>query len=879
VPTGTYVEWVSSVRIHGELATTDSNGQSVCITSPNVNLTLPTYYYTGPINTAPVVVVDGTTVTDGLGREFLDLTSAYPDEEVFKQCKYIQTGPPPVFLTPVNSIKLPQSTLPKTSNSATTTSTSPVTSPTTSAKPATPPIVIPSPTTTNAPPPPEESDDPPSMPPPSDDDDEEDEDPAPSPPEESDEPSTPPPPSDNDGDDDEDTSPSPPQESDNTPNPPPPSDENEDDDDDDTTTPSPPQESDNPSSPSPPSDNDNEEDEAPAPSPTGNQGTSAGSPQSPSDAPAPTSQPANSDPSPSQGQPDTPANSLPPSDDTEPQNPEPTQPSTNSPQQSDNENDVPGNTVAPPTTATQPSGIAPIAPVTVPAPGSSTTPILGLPSSSPPDEDNEGSPEIIVGGSTTIVAGGGVAVGSGTTFSVLPSSSGIVAIADGSTSTLPVPTAAPNAGGDSDPPVLGVPASTPQGVVVGGSTTIVAGGDVAVGSGTTFFVLPSSSGIIAVADGSTSTLPLPIVVPSADAPQGVVVGGSTTIVAGGGVAVGSGTTFSVLPSSGGIIAIADGRTSTLPLPTAAPTTNDGFVQPITSAAPGFVLPGQTVSEGGEAVAVGGTSFYALPSGSGIVAISEGGSTTLQSSQLSDFGISRVADNSDAFVLPSQTLAVSGSAAIIDGATYSALPGSSGINVASDGQTSTIAAAEATSIPGVGEITQIDDNDGGFVLDGSVTVLPGGTDATVSGTVYSALPSGFGVLVTNDSDEFASYIEQGISSEEQGSGEGESYVTGVESLSAGQATTVSGVVYSVLPSGSGVLVVANGQSTTLEVGPTPTVDSSDDEGSAATTTGGSGGDESVAPYTGGSTAQYSSLGSLAWIAHVSVLGFVGACLVL
>ena len=252
---------------------------------------------------------------------------------------------------------------------------------------------------------------------------------------------------------------------------------------------------------------------------------------------------------------------------------------------------------------------------------------------------------------------------------------------------------------------------------------------------------------------------------------------------------------------------------------------------------------------------------------------------MHSSQLSDFGISRVADSPDAFVLPSQTLAVGGSAAIIDGATYSALPSGSGINVASDGQASTIAAADATSISGVGEITQIDDNNGGFVLDGSVTLLPGGADATVSGTVYSAAPSGFGVLVSSDSDEFASYIEQGISGEAQGNGEGESYVIGIEGLSTGQATTVSGVMYSALPSGSGVLVVANGQSTTLELGPSPTRDSSDDVGSAATATGESGGDESVAPYTGGSTAQYNRLRSLAWIAHVSVLGVVGAYLVL
>lgn len=852
---------------------------------------MPTYSYTGPINTDPVIVIDGTTLTDGRGRDFPDLASLYPDEAVFTQCSYIMTNPPPVFLTPVNSIKLPQSTLPKTNNPATPTPTSPTTSPSTVAEPATPPIVVPSPTTTQRPPtttaaapPPEESDNPPSSPPPNDDNEDDDEDPPPSPPDdndddenedgnpipslpqETDDASNPAPPSDNDDEEDEDPAPSPPQESENPSNPAPPI-EN-DDGEDENTAPSPPQESDSSSNPSPPSDNDDGEDESPAPSP--NPGTSAGSPQPPSDAPAPTSQPANPDPSPSQGQPDAPANPPSPSNDGEP-----ARPSTNLPNESDNESGVPGNTAAP-TTRTQPSGNAPIAPVTVTAPGSSTTPILGLPSSSPSDEDNEGSPEIIVGGSTTIVAGGGVAVGSGTTFSVLPSSSGIIGVADGSTRTLALPTVVPSAGGDSAPPVLEVPASTPEGVVVGGSTTIVAGGGVAVGSGTTFSVLPSSSGIVAIADGSTSTLPLPTFVSSADAPQGVVVGGSTTIVAGGGAAVGSGTTFSVLPSSGGIIAIADGRTSTLSLPTKAPSANDGFVHPITSAAPGFVLPGQTVSEGGEAAVVGGTSFSALPSGSGVVAISEGGSTILQPSQLSDFGISTVADNPDAFVLPSQTLAVGGSAAAIDGTTYSALPGGSGINVASDGQTSTIAAAEATNVPGVGEITLIGDaSSDGYVLDGSVTVLPGGADATVSGTVYTALPSGFGVLVSSDSDDFAAYIEQGL----QGSDDGKSYIVGVESLSAGQATTVSGVVYSVLPSGSGVLVVANGQSTTLEIGPTPTGDNSEDEGSAATATGGPIADESVVPSEGGSAPQHSGLGTLAWIAYLSVLGAVGACLVL
>lgn len=631
------------------------------------------------------------------------------------------------------------------------------------------------PTTTNAPSPPDDDDDAPTPPPPNDDDDDNQDD----------TPATLPPNDDNDDGQNE------------SPAPPPPGEDNDDGQD-------------NSPAPPPPS-NDEGENEQPDPSPTNNPGTSAGG------APGTTAQPANPNPSPSQGQPGVSADPPSPSDDSKPQNPEPARPTADAPGNSDNNDNAPPSPDSPATT--QPAGNIPIEPVTIPAPGSSTTPILGLPENNPPN--NEGAPEVIVGGSTTIVAGGGVAVGSGTTFSVLPSSSGIVAIADGSTNTLPLPTAIAGAGGNSVPPALGVPGTTRQGVVVGGSTTIVAGGEAAVGAGTTFSVLPSTGGVIAIADGRTSTLPLP-----------------TNVVSAGG---------------------------------------DSPVQPATTAAQGFVLPGQTVSEGGEAVVIGGTSFSALPSGSGIVAISEGGSTTLQPSQFSEFVISTAANNPDAIVLPSQTLAVGGSAVTISGTTYSARPQGSGINVISDGQTSVIAAAEASSIPGIGEISSIDESTEGYVLDSSVTVLPGGADATISGTVYTALPSGFGVLVSSDSDDFAAYIEQGISGE--GNGDDESYIIGLDDLpAAGQATTVSGVVYSVLPSGSGVLVVANGQSTTLVIGPTGGSD--DAEGSSPTATGGADVTDTVEASTGGSSSLQSGAGK-SWVsaAYLSVLALVGLCLIL
>lgn len=342
----------------------------------------------------------------------------------------------------------------------------------------------------------------------------------------------------------------------------------------------------------------------------------------------------------------------------------------------------------------------------------------------------------------------------------------------------------------------------------------------------------------------------------------IVVGGSTTIVAGNSAAVGSGTTFSVLPSSGGIIAAADGSTTTLPLPVATVGAEQSFVRPLTTSAQGFALPGAIIAGGGEAVTDSGTTFSALPSNLGVVAVSEGGFTTVQGSQLAPLGISTVAGSPGAYVLPAQTLAFGGSAVVVSGATYSVLPESSGIEVAANGQTSVIDITEATSLPGIGEIGVINSVADGYVIDGSVTVIAGGPASTVSDVVFSALPSGLGVLVADGtgSDEFASYIEQGISgseSDSDSSGDAPYVIGGTALLSAGSdAVTVSGVVYSALPSGSGILVVADGESTTIGLGSATDI-SHGGGGPHATATSGSsatGTDDSPALYTGAASSK-------------------------
>lgn len=839
--------FASTFRIEGGVSTTDSNGASTCLTSNDATLPLTSYTYAGPTSTTSV----------GMNLVIMnELTDSYPGEGLFEQCTLFQTGPPPVALTPANQIVLPMLTL---SGGGTTTAPSPSTtptSPTTTPRPAdtgagtTPTRTSATQTTvTDSPEPPKDSDEPANPPPQTDTPEEPDNEPTTS------------------------NRPSPtataPEGPDNEPAEP-------------TTTGGsapPPTQTDGP---------DNQDDEPPK---TTTQGS--GNPPVQSDSPG--------------GQSDEPPTTT-------------TQGSARPPAQSDSSpsiivpsqgDDNVSNTGAQPqnpevSTRSQGGSGVPINPATTAA-ATATGPIAIIPGVT---FVNDGSSSEIVVGSTTISAGGGVAVGSSTTFYVLPSGSGVEVIADGSTSTVPLPT-----------PVASAPAATlpisiapgvtfqnggsSSGIVIGGSATIIAGGSAAVGSGTTFSVLPSGSGIEAVANGRTSTLPLPApatespasnTAPNAIAPgvtfqndgssKEVVVGGST-IVAGGAAATGlGGTTFSVLPSGNGVIAAANGKTSTLAIPTTAASAEQGDVRLLTTSAQGVVVAGATITGGGSIVTISGTTFSALPSGLGVVVKSDGGpATTVQASQLASFGISTVSGSSEAYILPSQTLAAGGPAAVVSGATYSVLSQGSSIQIVSNGQTSVVAISEATNIPGLGQVSTVDTIAEGYVLDGSITVIAGGAAATVSGVVYSALPAGLGVVV-DGSDEFAQYIEQGIS----GSGSGDSpYIIGGTALpsAGGEAVTVSGVVYSALPSGSGILVVDDGKSTTIGISST-TSDSSTRQSSASTTsdrssgrpdataTSGSSGDdteESAAPSTDAASSTASHLTKISGCVFAGVMALL------
>jgi hypothetical protein len=104
---------------------------------------------------------------------------------------------------------------------------------------------------------------------------------------------------------------------------------------------------------------------------------------------------------------------------------------------------------------------------------------------------------------------------------------------------------------------------------------------------------------------------------------------------------------------------------------------------------------------------------------------------------------------------------------------------------------------------------------GFAI-GTQTASPGGEPITSGGSVYSALPSGSGLRVVADgqTSTITDVVLPGVAVA-QHSGSDSGYVVGDNTLTAGgPAITSDGKTISALPAGSGVRIAANGQTTTV-----------------------------------------------------------------
>lgn len=248
-----------------------------------------------------------------------------------------------------------------------------------------------------------------------------------------------------------------------------------------------------------------------------------------------------------------------------------------------------------------------------------------------------GPPGGIVIGSQTLQPGQATTIG-GVVVSVPPGGSSIVV---GGSNTIAINPAGPTAPGNPVLTVGGTPVTAgPSGQFVFGTQTLTPGGPAITVSGTVLSLGPS--GTIAVVNGATQTLgPVPgnpvitgapLLTINGQTVAATVIGGTTEFVVGpgttltpGGVLTVSGTVYSLPASGSGSVVVVNGVTSTLNNPgsvtvaailtlngqTYSATVVDGTTEVV-------IGPGMTLTPGGPAVTISGTTYSLGPSASFIV---------------------------------------------------------------------------------------------------------------------------------------------------------------------------------------------------------------------------------------------------------------------
>ncbi|TLD09524.1 hypothetical protein E2P81_ATG10507 [Venturia nashicola] len=178
-------------------------------------------------------------------------------------------------------------------------------------------------------------------------------------------------------------------------------------------------------------------------------------------------------------------------------------------------------------------------------------------------------------------------------------------------------------------------------------------------------------------------------------------------------------------------------------PIAIITTGSPNQRPASSVT-GFVIGSQTASPGGAAVTRGGSTFSALPSGSGLQVVANGKTNIVPSATSAGSSPVQLVKSDGEYVFGDSTLTAGGQALTRDGTTFSALPSGGGVVAVFNGYTRTMSAAGSMITSNV----QSGPSDAQYIVDGK-TLTAGGTALTIAGTTYSALPSGSGIAVFID----------------------------------------------------------------------------------------------------------------------------------
>jgi len=254
--------------------------------------------------------------------------------------------------------------------------------------------------------------------------------------------------------------------------------------------------------------------------------------------------------------------------------------------------------------------------------------------------------------------------------------------------------------------------------------------------------------------------------------SGVIIATQTLTAGGGSALTTDGAVYSA-PSSGGTVVQSGGSRSTIYAGSDGmltlgngQTASQTAVSPTTAS--GVAIDEQTLTAADPALATNGVTYSALSSG-GIVVQSDGSSSTVSAGYdgLLTLGDGQLASHvavspitTSGVAINGRTLTAGGSALIMGGATYSALPSGAGIQVISSGKTSTYGANPGGSAITLGNgqqatIVPVDSNPGfvttvhgqtisefsnGVIIDG-ITVTKGGSLLIIHGTAYSVNSDG------------------------------------------------------------------------------------------------------------------------------------------
>jgi hypothetical protein len=461
-----------------------------------------------------------------------------------------------------------------------------------------------------------------------------------------------------------------------------------------------------------------------------------------------------------------------------------------------------------------------------------------------------GPASVIIIGSQTLQPGApAIVVGGVTPVSLVSAATAIVV---GGTTTIQLPQVTDQPG--RSPPVLTIgsltltPNAATQFFFAPGET-LTPGGTVTF-DGTVVSLAPLASFV--VVDGNTQVLPTAvsrIAIPSS-LPQ-IVVGG---------------TTIAALPIQGG---------------SGSPGINTNNNQNNvpnnalsgSNPAPTFVIGGQTLAPGGQAITVSGTTISLAAGGSSVVidgvpsAVINPPAMLAPTIVIGNNVFTPVSGSGSTFVIADQTLAPGGQAITVSGTVISLAPLASFVVV--NGVTSTFATAAAAQITTAPTLTlgnsiiQPLQGTGTSYLIGSSTLTPGGI-ITVSGTTISLAPGATQIVINGQTSFLAPGSSSPITNAPLltiGSNtftalSGTTYVIGRQTLTPGGTITVDGTTISLAPGATQLIYGNSGRSSTTALFPATTTRGPSVTGTANASARGSGGNGQAAatsPRTGSASA--------------------------